>query len=76
MYYGYEIRGILHTYERKKKDGEVISREESTYYAEMKVDGKMNRSKLTLYADKDRQTKLKEIVLDTRLNKRMVVEPI
>ena len=76
MHYGYSATGILHQYTRTKEGDKVVLREETTWYAEVKVDAKMNRSKVTLWGEKERRTKLKEIVVDSRKNKRMVVEPV
>jgi len=84
MFYGYKVSGILYSYTREmdtrirtaSTPNGIPLYTETTLYADVLVDAKGNRTKTTLWKDKERNKKSKEVAIDYRNARIMTVEEL
>jgi hypothetical protein len=84
MFYGYKVSGILYSYTREmdtrirtaSTPNGIPLYTEITLYADVLVDAKGNRTKTTLWKDKERNKKSKEVAIDYRNARIMTVEEL
>ena len=84
MFYGYKVSGILYSYTREmdtriktaSTPNGIPLYTETTLYADVLVDAKGNRTKTTLWKDKERNKKNKEVAIDYRNARIMTVEEL
>ena len=84
MFYGYKVSGILYSYTREmdtrirtaSTPNGIPLYTETTLYADVLIDAKGNRTKTTLWKDKERNKKSKEVAIDYRNARIMTVEEL
>ena len=84
MFYNYKVSGLLYSYTREM-DTRVKTAStpngiplytETTYYTDVLVDSKGNRTKTTMWKDKERKKKSKEVAIDYQNARIMTVEEL
>ncbi len=84
MFYGYRVSGLLYSYTREmdkrirtaSTPNGIPLYTETTFYADVVVDSKGNRTKSTLWKDKERKKKSKEVAIDYKNARIMTVEEL
>jgi len=84
MFYNYKVSGLLYSYTREmdtriktaSTPNGIPLYTETTYYTDVLVDSKANRTKTTLWKDKERKKKSKEVAIDYQNARIMTVEEL